>query len=100
MAYEQERPTTLTPTRARQGRIGRNIFWVLVFGIALTVLGFAATWAWKAGDLAAIQPSNAARKADAVAFQAPPPRDAARQNYQAGGPIAPQNGGNPGNPRP
>jgi hypothetical protein len=100
MASSQDRPTTVDPTRARQGRMGRNIFWVLVFGILLTVLGFAATWAWKASDLAATQPSNAAKKADAANFQAPPPSGATRQNYEKGGPLAPQNGGNPSNPRP
>jgi hypothetical protein len=97
MAYSQDRPT-VGATRARQGRLGRNIFWVLVFGIVLTVLGFAATWAWKAGDLASTQPNNASAKADASGFQAPQPAGAARQNYQKGGPLAPQNGGNPGNP--
>jgi hypothetical protein len=101
MASSQDRPTTVSATRARQGRLGRNIFWVLVFGIVLTVLGFAATWAWKASDFAAVQPSNAARKANAAHFQAPPPSGATRQNDQNGGPLAPQqNGGNPSNPQP
>lgn len=98
MAYSEDH-TTLGATRARQGRIGRNIFWVLVFGIALTVLGFAATWAWKAGDLASTQPRNSAQPAEASSFQAPQPSGAARQNYQKGGPLAPQNGGNPSNPQ-
>jgi hypothetical protein len=97
MAYSQDRPT-VGATRARQGRFGRNIFWVLVFGIALTVLGFAATWAWKAGDLASTEPNNATQKSDVSGFQAPQPAGAARQNYQKGGPLAPQNGGNPSNP--
>ncbi|MDB5418249.1 MAG: hypothetical protein JWP50_1668 [Phenylobacterium sp.] len=100
MAYSQDRSTsqqrpTLDATRARQGRMGRNIFWVLVFGIALTVLGFAATWAWKAGDLASTQPKAAAQSADAAGYSAPRPDAASRQNYQKGGPLAPQNGGNP-----
>jgi hypothetical protein len=94
MAYSQDRPT-LGATRARQGRMGRNIFWVLVFGVVLTVLGFAATWAWKAGDFASAEPSNSARTADAASFGAPRPDAASRQNYQKGGPLAPQNGGNP-----
>jgi hypothetical protein len=98
MASSQDRPTTINATRARQGRLGRNIFWVLVFGIVLTVLGFAATWAWKASDFAAVQPSHAARQANAAHFQAPPPSAATRQNDQRGGPPAPQN--NPTNPQP
>jgi len=96
MAYSHDRPT-LGATRARQGRLGRNIFWVLVFGIALTVLGFAATWAWKAGDLASTEPRNSAQPSEAASFRSPQPSGAARQNYQKGGPLAPQNGGNPTN---
>jgi hypothetical protein len=88
MAFSQDRPT-IGATRARQGRLGRNIFWVLVFGIALTVLGFAATWAWKAGDLASTEPSNAAERSDASGFQAPQPAGAARQNNQHPAPAAP-----------
>jgi hypothetical protein len=94
MAYSQDRPT-VGATRARQGRMGRNIFWVLVFGVALTILGFAATWAWKAGDFASTEPKNAAQAADSGSFSSPRPDAASRQNYQKGGPLAPQNGGNP-----
>ena len=94
MAYSQDRPT-VGATRARQGRMGRNIFWVLVFGVALTVLGFAATWAWKAGDLASTQAKSTPQSADAASYAAPRPDAASRQNYQKGGPLAPQNGGNP-----
>lgn len=99
MAYSQDRDTsqTLGATRARQGRAGRSIFWVLVFGVALTVLGFAATWAWKAGDFASAQ--NKSQQATAGSqFNAPRPDAASRQNYQKGGPLAPQNGGNPPSP--
>jgi len=94
MAYSQDRQT-LSPTRARQGRNGRNILWVLVIGIALVVLGFAATWAWKAGDLAGPGGQQTATQPGAAAFQAPRPDAATRQNYQKGGPLAPANGGNP-----
>lgn len=96
MAYSQDRSTehtTMGATRARQGRMGRSIFWVLVFGVALTVLGFAATWAWKAGDFAG--PNTTANTPAARTFDAPRPDAATRQNYQKGGPLAPQNGGNP-----
>jgi hypothetical protein len=95
MAYSQDRQT-VGATRARQGRTGRNILWVLVFGIALTVLGFAATWAWKAGDLAGPNGQQTATSpAAAGAFHAPRPDAASRQNYQKGGAVAPKNGGNP-----
>lgn len=72
MTYSRDRPD-IGATRARQGRLGRNIFWVLAFGILLTVLGFAATWALKARDLAATEPNNATQAADAQAFKAPEP---------------------------
>ena len=93
MAYSHQRPG-VGATRARQGRLGRNVLWVLVFGIALTVLGFAATWAWKAGDLASTQPSNAARQAEAQKFNTAPPSAVSRQNDQKGAPLAP-GGGDP-----
>jgi heme/copper-type cytochrome/quinol oxidase subunit 2 len=95
MVYSQDRQT-VGATRARQGRTGRNILWVLVIGIALVVLGFAATWAWKARDLAGPGgQQTATQPAAAAAFQAPRPDAATRQNYQKGGPLAPKNGGNP-----
>ncbi|MFC3067850.1 hypothetical protein [Phenylobacterium soli] len=97
MAYSSQERSTLGATRARQGRLGRNIFWVLVFGIALTVLGFAATWAWKAGDLASTQPKNTPAPSEAASFNAPQPGAVSRQNYQKGAPLAPK-GGNPQNP--
>ncbi|HEY8615748.1 hypothetical protein [Phenylobacterium sp.] len=60
-------------TRARQGRLGRHVLWVLVFGIALVVLGFFAAFTWKSGDLASTEPNNAREAADAQAFNAPEP---------------------------
>jgi hypothetical protein len=95
MAYSQDR-RTVDATQARQGRTGTGLIWVLVFGVALTVLGFAATWAWKAGDFAGA--SNSAERATptgAATYNAPRPDAASRQNYDKGGPVAPQNGGNP-----
>lgn len=72
------RPTTLDVTRARQGRLGRNVFWVLIATLALVVLGFFAAWTWKSGDLASTQPNQAARQANADQFAAPPPASAVR----------------------
>ena len=61
----------LGTTRARQGRSGRPVLWVLIFGVALTVLGFFAAYAWKADDLASTAPHNARQAQDAQAFTAP-----------------------------
>lgn len=97
MAYSHDR-RTVGATRARQGRMGRSVFWVLVFAIALTVLGFAVTWAWKAGDFAAEEPNNTPTQAQASGFNSPRPAAVSRQNYQKGAPLAPKNGGNPTNP--
>jgi hypothetical protein len=37
-------------TRARQGRWGRHVFWVLLFGTLLSALAMFAAWTWKVGD--------------------------------------------------
>ena len=95
MAYSQ-RPV-LSATRARQGRFGKQIFWVLLFGTALAALGLFAAWTWKSGDLASANSNNGPSQS-AAAFSAPDPGLVDRQNYQEGAPLAPQNGGNPQNP--
>jgi hypothetical protein len=59
----------LNATRARQGRPGRPVLWVLIFGVALTVLGFLVAYAWKADDLASTNVNNGPQ--DARAFDAP-----------------------------
>ncbi|HVI31183.1 hypothetical protein [Phenylobacterium sp.] len=65
--------TTLGATRARQGRFGRHVVWVLLFGTILAALGLFAAWTWKSGDLASTEPNNAREAADARAFNAPEP---------------------------
>jgi hypothetical protein len=94
MAYST-RPT-LGATRARQGRFGRHVVWVLLFGTLLAALGLFAAWTWRAGDLASTEPNNAREQVDVGGFRSPPPDAASRQNYQEGGPLAPSNGKNPG----
>jgi hypothetical protein len=64
---------TLGATRARQGRLGKHVMWVLLFGLALTILGFFAAYTWKSGDLASTEPNNAREQVDAQAFNAPEP---------------------------
>jgi hypothetical protein len=65
---ETRRPV-LNATRARQGRYGRPMFWVLVASTLLAALGLALAWAWKAPDLAAANSNNGPAKSPA-AFQA------------------------------
>lgn len=70
---DTERPATLNATRARQGRWGRQIFWVLVFGTLLAALGLFAAWTWQAPDLAATEPTKAEQQQKARTFDAPEP---------------------------
>lgn len=39
-------------TRARQGRYGKPVFWVLVVSTLLAAIGMFAAWGWKAPGLA------------------------------------------------
>lgn len=52
MSYSsgEPEPTTVNVTRARQGRWGRPVFWVLVFGTALAALGMFLAWTWRAAE--------------------------------------------------
>lgn len=75
MTYSSEdtpRPA-LNATRARQGRWGRHMFWVLLFGTLLAALGLMAAWFWKAPALTASETPVAERAASAAAFDAPEP---------------------------
>jgi hypothetical protein len=71
---------TIGAARARQGRLGRSILWVLLISMLLVVLGFFATWTWKAPDLARVAPNTATERADVRDFTASQPAAAARQN--------------------
>ena len=67
----------LGATRARQGRTGRHVFWVLLFGTLLAALALFAAWTWRSGDLASTEPNNARQMEDAEAFDQPAPPTAA-----------------------
>ncbi len=67
----------LTATRARQGRFGRPVLWVLMASTALAALALFGAWTWHAPDLASTEPNNARQPADARAFDMGEP--AARQ---------------------
>lgn len=64
---------TMNATRARQGRFGRHVFWVLLISTALAALGVFASWAWRADDLSTTEPNNARQAVDARTFDAPEP---------------------------
>jgi hypothetical protein len=58
----------LSATRARQGRYGRHVLWVLLASTALAALALFGAWTWHAPDLASTEPHNATQPADAQAF--------------------------------
>lgn len=77
---DSDRPPTLNATRARQGRWGRHIFWVLVFGTLLAALGLFAAWTWRSPDLAATEPTTAQAQQKAQTFDTPAPPSPSPQN--------------------
>ena len=65
----------LDATRARQGRWGRPVFWVLVISLALAVIAVFAAWAWHAGPYASAQHRRRLAEArQATGFSAPAPQ--------------------------
>ena len=66
----------LNTTRARQGRSGKPILWVLGISTALAIIVLFGSWAMKSGDLST---TNAGPTPEAAAsFSTPEPT--ARQN--------------------
>lgn len=83
-APETSRPetsghTVLPATPARQGRWGRPVFAVLLVSTILAAIALLAAWAWRANDLAAVQPKNDGKVAPAHSFDAPEPSPVTRQ---------------------
>ncbi|WP_395674091.1 hypothetical protein [Phenylobacterium sp.] len=64
---------TLGVTRARQGRSGRHVLWVLIVALVLVVIAFAATYAFKADDFASATSDNGRASAGQATFDAPAP---------------------------
>ncbi len=62
----------LNATRARQGRYGRHMFWVLVFGTLLAGIGLLLAWTFNAPRLASANTDNGHIDAP-PAFKAPEP---------------------------
>ena len=68
MALTRSSRPGLSATRARQGRIGVHMFWVLAVSTALAALALFGAWSWRAGDLPATPPSNAGKVRTAQSF--------------------------------
>ncbi|WP_425999559.1 hypothetical protein [Caulobacter sp. DWR1-3-2b1] len=50
--------TRLNATRARQGRWGQHIFWILVVSTVLAAIALFGAWSFRSGDLAAVERNN------------------------------------------
>jgi len=70
---ETEHHTVLNATRARQGRWGRHIFWVLVISTFLAGLALFVIWAASAPALDATEPTNFEAQKQAETFDVPTP---------------------------
>ncbi|MBC7667230.1 hypothetical protein [Caulobacter sp. DWR2-3-1b2] len=51
----------LNETRARQGRRGKHVFWVLIISTVLAAIGLFGAWAMRSGDLASVEHNNGAK---------------------------------------
>ena len=47
--------TRISATRARGGRWGKHVLWVLIVSTVMAALVLAAVWGMKAGDLASVE---------------------------------------------
>jgi hypothetical protein len=70
-AAEPARPV-VSETRARQGRVGTGLIWVLVFGTLLAAIALLVAWTWKAPSLASAN-SGTGHVSGPPAFNAPEP---------------------------
>lgn len=68
----------LNTTRARQGRSGKPILWVLGISTALAAAALFGSWAMKSDDLASTEVHNASTTQSAANFSTPEPTP--RQN--------------------
>jgi hypothetical protein len=72
----------LGATRARQGRFGRHVVWVLLFGTLLAALALFGAWTWKSGDLANSTNNNGPGAGVSSAYTSPEPAPVNTQPYQ------------------
>lgn len=92
---ENPRPS-VDVTRARQGRSGRHVLWVLAFSLLLVIVAFAATLLSHSDELGRTNANNG-RAGEAPMFNAPEP---APINSAVEGNNAPDNLGPAGGQRP
>lgn len=80
--HHQAEPTSPGPrvnaTRARQGRFGRHVFWILIVSTVLAAMALFGAWSFRAKDLAAVEANRGATTA-AEAQSGTTPQQPARQ---------------------
>jgi hypothetical protein len=76
---DSETHTTVGATPARQGRIGRQVIWVLVISTLLAAIVLLVAWVWRADELARVERNNGRVMTPAHEFNAPAPAPATQQ---------------------
>ena len=62
MPADLEHPgPVLNATRARQGRYGKHVFWVLIISTVLAAIALFGAWSLRSGDLASVEHNNGAK---------------------------------------
>lgn len=61
----------LNANQVRQGRLGRDVFWVLLASTVLAFVGLIAAWAWHAQSLSSTVPDKDVKAAAAQTFDTP-----------------------------
>lgn len=59
---EQDHPT-VNATRARQGRYGKHVFWLLIISTVLAAAALFGAWGMRSGDLAGVEHTKGATTA-------------------------------------
>lgn len=63
----------INATRARQGRPGKPIFWILIVSTVLAAIALFGAWSYRAKDLAAVEVNNGVQTpAEAQRYDTPP----------------------------
>jgi hypothetical protein len=74
--YPTQHAPDLSATSARQGRLGPDVFWVLVISVVFAIAALAAAWIWRAPQLAASEANNGPQPAPAQTYHVPPTQSA------------------------
>jgi hypothetical protein len=62
----------LSATRARQGRRGKPVAWILAISTVLAIVALFSVWGWRSDDLASAEAERATTAAEAATQDTPP----------------------------